>query len=174
MKWINKNLWVVFASLVLVASFSIGVATFAPSYTNAQEPVKIENVVPSHDSLNICKDEAGAPRACSDKDLLDFLMVSLGGAKGLGALGFAFLLSKLLLLLLLSPMFASMYPSLMKGSVKLTIALGLNLVVGILSLMMPPVGLSFLAALTHSSVLALGSVFANQAYKQYFTAKGGI
>lgn len=171
------------ASLTLMLTLSMGVFSVAPEFAYAQEAsVVVESqhqeagsvIVAQSDegSLEICKDESGAAKACSDADLLKHLMVSVGGFKGMSALAIAFFVSKLLLLLLLSPFFTNMFPSLLKGNVKLLVATGMNLIVGVLSLMVPPVELSFGAAIMHSSVLALGSVFANQAYKQFLTSKG--
>jgi len=124
------------------------------------------------ESLKICKDESGEFKVCDNKDLVSHLMVSIGGFKGMSALAIAFFISKFLLLLILSPFFKDVFPKLDQGRYKLFIAVSMNLVVGVLALMVPPVSLSFSAAITHSSVLALLSVFANQAYKQFFTEKG--
>lgn len=179
---IFRYLSMALASLTLMLTLSMGVISIAPKFAYAQEAsVVVEkqhqeagSIVadPAEESLKICKDESGAAKACDDKDLFSFLMISVGGLSGLGALGIAFLISKLLLLLILSPIFSNMFPSLEKGGWKLFIAVTLNMIVGLLSLMVPPVSLSFGAAIMHSSVLALFSVFSNQAYKQFFTAKG--
>lgn len=168
--------------LVIATTLSIGVATAIEEVKS--EPAKVEQVVQAQeaapvvapiaveDSLKICKDEQGQPKVCEDQDLVKHLLLSLGGMKGASALAIAFAISKLLLLLLLSPFFTSIFPSLLRGDVKLLVATGLNLVVGVLSLMIPPVSLAFGAAILHSTTLALLSVFVNQAYKQFLTAKG--
>lgn len=132
----------------------------------------IVSAISVEDSLKICKDEAGNVKACSNEDLVSHLMLSIGGFKGMSALAIAFVISKFILLFLLSPFFKEMFPKLEQGRWKLFIAVSLNLVVGILALMIPPTSLSFGAAIMHSSVLALLSVFANQSYKQFFTSKG--
>lgn len=170
---------VLLAAFTLSMCLTIGVVGTYPELVNAQETsvvveaqhqeVDVSEVEPS---LKICKDEAGQVQACDDKDLMAHLLVSVGGYKGMTALGIAFVIAKLLLLLLLSPFFTNMFPSLFKGNVKLLVATGLNLVVGLLGLMLPPVSLAFGAAVLHSSTLALASVFANQAYKQLLTSKG--
>lgn len=182
---------VMLASVTIAMTLSLGVVTVAEAnklqfadnvHTMVQADLQLQEAEvqvgevivadPAEESLKICKDEQGNAKACSDKDLLAHLMASIGGFKGMSALAIAFFIAKLLLLLLLSPFFTTMFPSLLKGNVKLLVATGLNLVVGLLSLMLPPVELSFGAAIMHSSVLALASVFANQAYKQFLTSKG--
>jgi hypothetical protein len=179
------------AAFVLFMTLSVGIVTVAEAnklqfadnvhsmvqadlaQNQEVEVGELEVVDPrAEESLKICKDDQGNAKVCSDKDLLAHLMLSIGGFKGMSALAIAFFIAKFLLLLLLSPFFTTMFPSLLKGSVKLLVATGLNLVVGLLSLMLPPVELTFGAAIMHSSVLALASVFANQAYKQFLTAKG--
>jgi hypothetical protein len=168
------------AAFTLTMSLTIGVVSTYPELVNADTSVVVESqqqvVEPDisevEPSLQICKDESGQAKACDDKDLMAHLLVSVGGYKGMTALGIAFVIAKLLLLLLLSPFFTNMFPSLLKGNVKLLVATGLNLIVGLLGLMLPPVSLAFGAAVLHSSTLALASVFANQAYKQLLTSKG--
>lgn len=174
---------VLMASTALAMTLSLGVVSIVPQVLHAQEVVVVEQqkdvvqlqeieVVEQVEDHKFCQDEQGQPKACEDADLLKFLIASMGGLKGASALAIAFFISKLLLLLIMSPFFTSVFPSLLKGGVKLLVASGLNLVIGVLSLMLPPVELSFGAALTHSTVLALASVFANQAYKQWLTKKG--
>lgn len=180
---LSRGITLLLASLTLMISLSIGVVTaYTPSAhvesvivqnqevaTISQAPIVAVSV---EDTLKICKDEQGNAKLCEDSDVAKHLLLSMGGLKGASALVIAFVISKFLLLLLLSPFFTNMFPSLLKGSTKLTVATGLNLVVGILSLMVPPVSLAFSGALLHSTVLALASVFANQAFKQYLTSKG--
>ena len=185
MKMLSRAFAMMLASLTLAITLSVGVVSIYTPTSHAtsetvvsvvqnQEVVLDEVIVasPVEESLKICKDEQGNAKACEDSDVAKHLLASMGGLKGASALVIAFVISKFLLLLLLSPMFTTIFPSLLKGSVKLTVATGLNLVVGVLSLMVPPVELPFSAAIVHSSVLALASVFANQAFKQYLTAKG--
>lgn len=183
------KLWALSLCLLVVTVVTVGVVVAndnkeiqhqeVTEISEASESVQVsvETPTPSaslsvEESLKICKDESGNIKACDDADVFKHLLVSMGGIKGASALMIAFIISKFLLLLLLSPFFTNIFPSLLKGGVKLTVASGLNVVVGVLSLMVPPVELSFGAALMHSSVLALASVFANQAYKQYLTKKG--
>lgn len=179
-----KYLQAMLLSAVLTLTFSLGITSFYQPTARAQEAVVQQSVsevqeqqaasvvVSPEDSLKICKDEQGQAKVCEEKDLLSFLFLSMGGLKGASALAIAFFVAKLLLLLLLSPAMVTIFPKLAQGGWKLTAAVFMNLIVGVLSLMLPPVGLSLSAALTHSSVLALGSVFANQAFKQYLTVKG--
>jgi len=169
-----RGLSMLLASLTLAMTLTFGVVTLHPNILHAEEITMVQNqeTSPAEDSLKICKDESGVAKACEDKDLIKHMMLSIGGFAGMSALAIAFFISKLLLLLLLSPFFTSIFPSLLRGDIKLLVATGMNLVVGVLSLMIPPVELSFGAAIMHSSVLALGSVFANQAYKQFLTSKG--
>lgn len=184
---LSRGFAMMLASLTLAITLSIGVVSIYAPTSHADETAtavvvqnqevvhQLDEVIvasPVEESLKICKDEQGNAKACEDSDVAKHLLASMGGLKGASALVIAFVLSKFLLLLLLSPFFTNMFPSLLKGSVKLTVVLGLNLVVGVLALMVPPVELPFSAAIMHSSVLALASVFANQAFKQYLTAKG--
>lgn len=181
MKQLSRGFAMMLASLTLAITLSVGVvsvyapASHADSAIVQNQEVQVGEVIvssPVEESLKICKDEQGNAKACEDADVAKHLLASMGGLKGASALVIAFVISKFLLLLLLSPFFSNMFPSLLKGSVKLTVACGLNLVVGVLALMVPPVELPFSAAIVHSSVLALASVFANQAFKQYLTTKG--
>ena len=177
------KVWALSLCLLIVTSVTVGVVVAHDSQTverqEVSEVVAVSAESPSpvasisvEESLKICKDEQGNIKACDDSDVAKHLLVSVGGLKGASALVIAFFISKFLLLLILSPFFTNMFPSLLKGSVKFTVASGLNVVVGVLALMVPPVSLDFGAAIMHSSVLALASVFANQAYKQYLTKKG--
>lgn len=185
MKMLSRGIAMMLASLTLAITLSIGVVSVYTPTSHAEESAvvvqnqevvhQLDEVIvasPVEESLKICKDEQGNAKACEDSDVAKHLLASMGGLKGASALVIAFVISKFLLLLLLSPIFSNMFPSLLKGHVKLTVATGLNLVVGVLALMVPPVELPFSAAIVHSSVLALASVFANQAFKQYLTAKG--
>jgi hypothetical protein len=183
-----KKLWGMFAMLLVAVTLSMtltsGVSSVFASLTEDGE-TEISYVVGSKQhqlvqhqeaevpaEMKICKDESGEPRACTDQDLLQHLLLAMGGMSGLKGLALAFFIAKLLLFLLVSPLLSKFAPSLDKGGWKLTIVVFMNLVVGVLTLMSPPQSLSFGIAVTHSSVLALASVFANQAYKQYLTSKG--
>lgn len=161
------------AGLVLAITLTFGLATTSSQMLYAEESaVSSEVSRPSlvEESPKLCKDELGNEKACEDKDLLSHLLVSMGGLKGASALAIAFVISKFLLLLLLSPFFSNLFPSLAKGGIKLLVALSLNVVVGILGLLMAKV--PFDAALVHSSTLAAFSLLGNQGYKQWLTKKG--
>lgn len=106
--------------------------------------------------------------AVSDSDFLGLLFQSLGGAKGATALSGAFLLSKLIMAFFGTSWSEKIFSN--AGPMKLTLASGLNVVIGVLGLMTTS-GLSLSAALVHSSVLAMGSVFVNQIYKEFFAPK---
>lgn len=184
-----KKLWGIFGMLLVAVVMSMTLTSGVSSvYANLTEGTKVdftdnsfvsakasyviqkqESEVPAE--FKICKDESGAPRECTDQDFLQHLLLAMGGMSGLKGLALAFFIAKLLLLLLVSPLLSKFAPSLDKGGWKLTIVVFMNLVVGVLTLMSPPQSLSFGIAITHSSVLALASVFANQAYKQYLTTK---
>lgn len=174
-----------FSAMLLTAfalcfSFTFGTMTLAPSIAKAQESVSVEaqkveaskEVSKSSEASLVATDPADQGNAdtlpeVSNDDLFSLLMTSLGGLKGAGTLAIAFVVSKLLLFFILSPLFQSIFPKLENGGVKLLIALGVNLVVGVLGLMVNT-KLDLGMALLHSSTLALASVFANQAYKQFF------
>jgi hypothetical protein len=173
---------VMLASVTIVMSLSIGVVTAVEANKVVQhQEVEVSSPVavsaaevlvasPVEESLKLCKDEQGNAKVCEDKDLLAHLLLSMGGLKGASALAIAFVISKFLLLFLLSPLFSNIFPSLLKGGVKLLVALGLNVVVGVLGLLVAEVPLS--AAIVHSSTLAAFSLLGNQAYKQWLTKKG--
>jgi len=174
-----RFLSITIAGLMLAMTLTVGLSTTTFQLAYAQDSVAVESVPSSEvavqpsiveEAPKLCKDEQGNAKVCEDKDLLQHLLVSMGGLKGASALAIAFVISKFLLLLLLSPIFSNIFPSLLKGGVKLLIALGLNVVVGVLGLMVADV--SFGAAIVHSSSLAAFSLLGNQAYKQWLTKKG--
>lgn len=124
------------------------------------------------DMPKLCQDEQGQAKVCDNADLVGALVKSMGGFKGASALAIAFIIAKILLLFILSPFAVSVLPFLAKGMWRLTVAYGVNLVVGVLGLMVADAHVTFGIALVHANTLALASVFANQAFKQYLTSKG--
>lgn len=173
MKSIYRKFAAVLAALVIALSLSFGVVSIVKHEASSQRVSFISNAhaqdtqISEAPAKEIVASDLGLPQV-DDKEFIELLLKSIGGVKGLGALGIAFLVSKILLFFLLSPAFTSIFPSLEKGGAKLLIACGINVVMGILALMVPPTSLSFGAALVHGSVLAAVSVFSNQAYKYYF------
>lgn len=184
MKRISRPFGVMFMALALCFSFTFSVMTFESSKAYAQESsvvvesqkdasaVSAKSEVKSSEASLVAEDgtDTSSLPNVENADLFQLLMASMGGFKGASVLAIAFAVSKILLFFVLSPLFISVFPKLDNGGVKLTVAFGLNLVVGVLGLMTVN-GLSFGMAITHSTVLALASVFANQAYKQFFVKK---
>ena len=90
---------------------------------------------------------------------VEYFLASINGLKGLGALGIALLIVQGLLLVLRSQFVK------LTGRLKLVIASGLSIVVGILALRLNGVDLS--ASIMHGSTLAAINTFAHQLFKQF-------
>lgn len=179
-----KRFYDILGGAILAIMLTVGIYNVLP-HSNANEgdteiariseiktlkKVEVQKEVVEEPLPQVCHNEDGTPKMCSDEDAIKFLFLSLGEG-GLKGLGIAFVIAKFLLMFILSPGLSMKIPFLQKGSVKITVAIGLNLAVSILTLMVYS-NLSFGAALTHSSVLAAFSVFGNQVFKQYLTKKG--
>ena len=101
-------------------------------------------------------------------DFLALLASSLGGLKGAGALAIAGVVSKLLLHFMGTPLFGDLFKKI-DGGLKLTIALFLSFVSGLIATKMS--GLDWGSSLIHSSTLSAFVVLSNQVYKQWIEKK---
>ena len=101
--------------------------------------------------------------AVSYDEFFAFLMKSLGGFKGAGALGTVALVVQLLMKL-----FQTQAGELL-GKYKLLAVLGLTLVGGVITLKLT--GVSWGASLLHSATLAAAQVLIHQLYKQFLDKK---
>lgn len=99
----------------------------------------------------------------SETDFIGLLFQSLGGLKGASALSIAFVLAKLAMAFWGTPWAETLLAK--AGAWKFTIAALLNLIIGFLGLLVA--GVTWQAALVHSTVLGFASVFFNQMYKQF-------
>lgn len=186
MKRISRPFGAMLMALALCFSFSFSVLTFAPTMASAQESVVVESQkdssaveskseVKSSEASIVAEDASdqaaidSLPEVSNEK-LFSHLMASIGGLKGAGTLAIAYAVSQFILFFLLSPLFASIFPKFENDGVKLLVAVGVHLVVGVLGLMVKD-GLAFGIAITHSSTLAAVAVFANQLYKKVLAKK---
>lgn len=101
----------------------------------------------------------------SDTDFFLYVIQSLGSLKGAGALAIAYFVSQLILKFMATPLAMNLLKG-VKGPVKLTVVLAVNLLSGVLSLMVLN-GMTLGPAIMHSTTLAAFSVLFNQIYKQY-------
>ena len=101
-------------------------------------------------------------------DFIALLASSLGGLKGAGALAIAGVVSKLLLHFMGTPLFGDLFKKI-NGGLKLTIALFLSFISGLIALKTS--GVDWGAALIHSSTLSAFVVLSNQVYKQWIEKK---
>ena len=99
----------------------------------------------------------------SNEDFMASLVASLGGMKSFTVLGVIFVLVQTAMKFLGTPWADSLINS---GKWKLTIYVAMSLVGGICGLMVSQ-GLTFQAALVHSSTFAAFGVFLHQIYKQF-------
>lgn len=97
-------------------------------------------------------------------DFLEYLLKSLGGIHGASALGAAGIVVQILIKALDQP-FANRFFSGMNGFGKIALVSALTFTAAPLGLM-AGAGLTFSAAMVHSSTLAAFMVFINQLYKQ--------
>ena len=104
-------------------------------------------------------DPASLPADLDSGEALELLIKSLGGMKGAGALGIAYVITQGLMLFFRTKLAD------FTGKWKLLIVAGLSVVVGVMALKMS--GLGWLASLVHGSTLAAASVFGNQLFKQF-------
>ncbi len=115
-------------------------------------------------------DDAGVPvqvilDPVTNEAFLKLLLESIGGMKGAGALGLAFIVSKLLIALFKTK-FVDGFFNKIDGAWKLTVVLVLSLASGVLGLSVA--GVPIAAALIHSATLSSFMVLVNQIYKQFF------
>ncbi len=100
----------------------------------------------------------------NDQFIMD-LIQSIGGLKGAGAMGIALVVSQLLLKFLKTPIGGSLMKN-VNGKAKLIIVSVITIASAVLSLKVST-DISWIAALTHSSVLATISVYFHQFYKEF-------
>jgi hypothetical protein len=96
----------------------------------------------------------------SNQDFINLLLKSIGDIKGATGLGIVVIIVQLLMA------FFKTQLSNFAGKYKLLIVTFLTLVLGVLTLKTS--GLTWSAALLHSSTIAAFQVFFNQLYKQFF------
>lgn len=112
---------------------------------------------------------AYAQDTVSNSDFLQFLLESIGGLSGLSTLGIVYLVVQAIVMFMKTPLFGSIF-SKFSGAGKITTVMVLTVAGGVIGLMYKD-GLSFGAAILHSSTLAAFSVLFNQIYKQYIEKK---
>lgn len=103
------------------------------------------------------------------QEFIMFLLQSLGGIKGASTLAIVGVVLQILFQFLHTPLFGSVFKKI-DSSDKLLVILFLSMASGVVSLMLSS-GLSFVAALLHSTTLTAFSVFANQLYKKFVEKK---
>lgn len=168
-----------FASMALMFSLSFGTISLIKSETAYAQEQAVEVVQHEQSSEVIveevpalCKDSEGQPKVCTNEDFFAALATSIGGIKGLGALGVAGVIVNLIMFFLYSPIGNSVLPKKFETEgYKLLLALFLYMVSGVIGLMLPPTSLSFGAALIHSTTLAAFGVLFNQIGKKYIKSK---
>lgn len=138
----------------MVAMFAVLSVFFTPIIALAQEAV--ETVTES------------IPVVTND-EFINLLVTSIGGIKGASTLAIVLIVVKLLAKFLSTEWAGKLFKKL-SDRAKFTIITGLNVVIALLGLMTVG-GLSFGAAIVHSTVIAALSVFLNQGYKVYFGSK---
>lgn len=104
----------------------------------------------------------------NDQFLMD-LIQSIGGIKGAGALGIALVVTQLLVKFLKTPIAGSLMKN-VNSKAKLIIVSVITVASAVLSLK-ASTDISWLAALTHSSVLATITVYFHQLYKEFIEKK---
>lgn len=167
------------ATLALSLTLSIGTISLIKSetvYAQEQAVEVVQHVASveqqSEEIPKLCKDQDGQPKVCSNEDFFLALSASIGGVKGLGALGIAGVIVNLIMFFLYSPIGNSVLPKKFEtDGYKLILALFLYLVSGVIGLMLPPTSLTFGAAFIHSTTLAAFGVLFNQIMKKYVKAK---
>lgn len=97
-------------------------------------------------------------------EFLKFLLASLGGLKGAGALAIAGFAVQAIIRLLKTPMVNSFFLRI-GGEWKITIVTGLTVAAGVIGLMIS--GVPLVAALIHSTTLSAFLVFFNQIYRHF-------
>lgn len=113
--------------------------------------------------------QEGTPPAVSPtEDFLKLLMESIGGMKGASALAISALVVQLLIKLLKLPLVDGFFSKL-AGTWKLVIVMSMTLISGVLSLMVS--GVSFGAAVIHSTTLSAFMVLGNEIYKHFVAEK---
>ena len=108
--------------------------------------------------------DPGKVAVAGDK-FFEFLLKSIGGFKGLKALGIVGLVSQIAMRALQTPLIGKW-----AGKWKLLSIYGLSLIGGIVALMTAG-KLTLWPALLHSNTLAMAQVFGHQAYKQFLVKK---
>ena len=122
-------------------------------------------------------DPKNPDKPIEDSAFLKYLMDSVGGLKGLGAMGLAAFIAQLLAAFMNTPMFSRLI-GLKKpiadwmGKWKMALVCGLVLVSGICMLL--ATGLDWKAALVHSTTLTMANVFVHQVWKQATEKKDAI
>ena len=141
--------------------------------TQAQPAVAAPVVAPPPSLV----DPKNPDKPIEDSAFLKYLLDSVGGIKGLGAMGLAAFLAQLLAAFMMTPMFAKLV-GLKKpieewmGKWKMALVCGLVLLSGVCMLI--ATGLDWKAALVHSSTLAMANVFVHQVWKQATEKKDSI
>lgn len=107
------------------------------------------------------------PGPVADIDAIQQILAVLT-TKGLAGLGLVAAVTQVLMLALRSNFVIAKFGE-AKGSLRITILLGLTLVGGVVTLLLQ--GMDLVPALLHSSTVAAFQVFGNQLYKQYFVKK---
>ena len=107
------------------------------------------------------------PAPIADIDAIQQILAVLT-TKGLAGLGLVAAVVQVLMTALRSNFVIAKFGDL-KGSLRITLLLGLTLVGGVVALMLQ--GMDLVPALLHSTNVAAFQVFVNQLYKQYFTKK---
>jgi hypothetical protein len=100
----------------------------------------------------------------TNDQFLQFLIQSLGGLKGAGAMAIGAIIVQVLIMFLKTPFVDQIFHS-FATPMKLLVIMGLSVVSGIISLMIS--GLSLPAALMHSTTLGLAMAFVNQLITYY-------
>lgn len=104
----------------------------------------------------------------ANEDFLKFLIASIGGTPGAGAMGTVLLVVQLVVMFLKTPASGEVFKSL-SGLAKYILIMVLSIVGGVIALKIQ--GLDLLSAIMHSSVLGLVSIGINQGLKQWADAK---
>lgn len=167
----------------LSITMSIGLVTALTDQSlMAQDSFELQEVSVTEENVSedikpivhFCKDSEGAQRQCTNDDLFQVAVSSIGGFKGATTLGIVYIVVNFLMIFLYSPLGNRYLPKLFKSksedtqkALRLSLAIFLYLVLGVVGLMLPPNELSLFAALTHSSTLSIVGIAFNQIGKRY-------